>query len=83
MNNNFKHFIERYNERIRNFRDYLNNKDGTTILFCIQLKNITNTHDNLLDLRKALNNNYPNLKYKILVIPDKHDKEKINVLQAN
>jgi hypothetical protein len=71
VNNKFKHFINRYNERIQHFKDYLNNKNGTTILFCIHFKNETCPSDNLLDLRNALNTKYPHLKYKILILPDK------------
>jgi hypothetical protein len=70
VNHKFKHFIERYNARIQHFRDYLHNKNGVTILFCIQFKN-TRPLDDLLDLRKALNSKYPTLKYKILVLPNK------------
>lgn len=70
VNCNFKHFIERYNTRIQHFRDYLNNKDDTTILFCIQFKNGTHPSDDLLDLRNALNSQYPNLKYKIIILPN-------------
>ena len=70
VHNNFKRFIERYSARIQNFRDYLNNKEGTTILFCIHFKWNNCPLDDLLDLRNALNSKYPALKYKILILPD-------------
>jgi len=59
IHNNYQLFIERYNRRIQNFRDYLNS--GSEITFVITYPN-----DNLEELKNALTNAYPNLKYKIV-----------------
>lgn len=74
VNNNFKHFIKRYNERIQNLKNYLNNKEHT-IIFCIKFTYDSNKNSNLIELKNALNNKYPDLKYKILVLSD--DKNEI------
>ena len=58
VNDKFKRFIERYNNRIINFRNYLNS--GEKILFII-----TKENDNVTELREAIASNYPNLDYSI------------------
>ena len=56
--NNFKNFIERYRNRIINFRNYLTS--GEEIVFII-----TKENENLNELHDAINGSYPELKYSI------------------
>lgn len=64
VNNKFKHFIDRYNKRIANFRNYLNNKDNfINFIFYPSSENI-----NYNALKYALTSKYPQLRYKIFVI---------------
>jgi hypothetical protein len=56
--NKFKKFIERYTNRIDNFRNYL--QSGEKILFII-----TKENQNLSELHNALRERYPNLYYSI------------------
>jgi len=58
VDNRFEKFIERYNNRITNFRNYLNS--GEKILFII-----TKENDNLTELHEAIKENYPTLDYSI------------------
>ena len=67
MNNNFKHFIDRYNTRINSFRDYLNNSNNI-ITFVIQFVYSRQPDDNLNELRNALKMKYPNLRYRIIIL---------------
>jgi len=66
-NNNFLHFIERYNQRIQNFRNYLNDPNNY-IKFIIQFKYDTNPNDNCSELRNVLSEKYLHLKYEIIII---------------
>ena len=68
INNNFRNFKERYNRRICNFRQYLSNPNNS-IIFIIQFVHDKTPNDNYSELRQALKNKYPNLKYYIQVIP--------------
>jgi len=72
-NNNFKHFIERYNTRIQNFRDYLSDSSNH-IIFIISIF----FHPTLVppgetpdfpQLKEALKIRYPHLSYEIHTIP--------------
>jgi hypothetical protein len=67
VNNNFKNFKERYNNRISSFKNYLNDKNNY-IIFIIQFKNEKQPDENLSDLRNALKNKYPHLKYEFKII---------------
>lgn len=66
INNNYHHFIERYNRRIDSFKNYLQNTD--CVLFVIQFKYEPNPENNCADLRQAIAEKYPNLKYSIYVL---------------
>jgi hypothetical protein len=68
INNNFKHFIERYKKRIQSFKRYLKNPNNF-IIFIIQFTHEPHPEENLQSLRDALASKYPNLKYQINVIP--------------
>lgn len=68
INNNYKHFIIRYNNRINSFREYLNTPN-INIIFLIQFVNEVKPDDDYNELRKALRLKYPNLKYTIHNIP--------------
>lgn len=67
INNNYAHFIERYNKRINNFKKYLED-DANFISFIIEFKHQENPQNDCKDLRDALSLKYPNLQYKIIVI---------------
>lgn len=58
VNNNFEKFIERYNQRIENFRNYLTNNNE--IIFALTIYNHVP-----IELDNILHERYPNLKYKI------------------
>ena len=66
VNNNFEEFIKRYNKRIYNYRNYLNNNN---ILFVIS-KNI-----NSIKLKNILRTIYPTLNFDILIFtpPETND----------
>jgi hypothetical protein len=66
-NNNYQHFIERYNNRIQAFREYLNDPNNF-IIFFIQFVEHPNPNNNCQELRHALSIKYPKLKYDIIVI---------------
>lgn len=68
VNNNYLHFIERYNNRIQSFRNYLNDPNNT-IIFIIEFAYDKCPDDNnLIELKDVLQEKYPNLKYKIIII---------------
>jgi hypothetical protein len=67
VNNNYAHFIERYNNRINNFKNYLLDSNNY-IYFIFQFVYDINTNDNFYELREALKIKYPDLKYEIIVI---------------
>ena len=67
VNNNFKHFIDRYQRRIQSFINYLNDPNNY-IIFIIQFHYDVNPNDDLFELRTALAIKYPYLKYEIKVI---------------
>lgn len=70
VNNNFKNLKKRYQDRIKNFNDYINDKDG--IIFMIGLKYGGLPEQIKLDeLKDALINTYPNLKFKLYVLLEK------------
>ena len=57
-NNNFKEFIERYTNRINNFRNYIHNSTKITFV-------IGNFNSNVDELYKELTCAYPQLNYTI------------------
>ena len=67
VNNNYANFIERYNTRINNFKNYLSDTNNY-IYFIFQWVYDTNTNDDFYELREALKLKYPDLKYEIIVI---------------
>ena len=67
INNNYKHFIDRFNNRINNFKNYLKD-DNNIITFIIDFKNEPNPNDDFKELRDAFRLKYPNLLYKIVVV---------------
>ena len=75
INNNFAHFITRYNTRIKSFRDYLSDPNNY-ISFILQRYN---TYQGDLDeLRNVLKYYYPHLKYYIhLLFADNKKVENI------
>lgn len=58
MVNHYKSFIEEYNEKINNFRNYLKLSNVTFL--------ITRCQPNIAELINIFNNNYPKLKYNIV-----------------
>jgi hypothetical protein len=62
INNNYKHFIERYTQRIQSFRNYLSCSKNV-ITFIISRYNTLQT--DLVELHEALRMHYPNLSYHI------------------
>ena len=67
-NNNFVHFVTRYNKRIQSFRNYLNDPNNY-IVFIIQFKTHLPPSDDLNSLRSVLLEKYPKLKYEIKILP--------------
>lgn len=63
IENNYARFVERYDERIRNFRAYLT-KPNTHVTFII-----TRREENMKELRAVLAERYPDLQYTILHLP--------------
>jgi hypothetical protein len=58
IQDNYKLFIKRYNTRIENFRNYLNNTNNITFL-------LTQFDNNLDELNNIIKTNYPNLQFNI------------------
>ena len=67
VNNNYAHFIERYNKRIKSFYYYLQNP-AYHVLFIIQFTYDKNPEDDCKELRDALREKFPDLKYSIQII---------------
>ena len=59
IDNNYAHFIERYNRRIENFRNYIHS--GCFIHFITSIKDT-------IELKKTLSIAYPSLKFTIITI---------------
>jgi len=69
INNNYKNFIERYNNRIKSFINYLN--DPTKyIIFIIHFFYEKKPDNDFLQLREILKRKYPHLKYEIREIKE-------------
>jgi hypothetical protein len=67
INNNYRHFINRYTCRINNFKNYLNDCNNY-IVFVIEFSYDKNPNNDCIELRNALKIKYPNLKYEIIII---------------
>jgi len=67
VNNNYAHFIERYNKRIKSFYKYIMNPQNY-IVFIIKFKYDINPNDNCSELREAINSKFPHLQYEIIVL---------------
>ena len=57
VKDNFKLFIDRYNRRISNFKNYI--KEHDHIVFVLQMVKVNQYHPLLLELKKVLNKKYP------------------------
>jgi len=60
VNNDFQKFIERYQKRIDNFRNYINNDSNNKIIFLLSRYNYVP-----YELEQALVETYPNLDFQI------------------
>jgi hypothetical protein len=79
-NNNFAEFIKRYNQRINNFRHYINkalNEDLTVVFI------ITTLPDNYPILKDTIKNVYPHLKFEIIYNDVRLDGLYYNLFQGN
>lgn len=71
INNNFKNLISRYEKRINNFRNYLNDSNNYIkfiLTSCNGDDTTIKTMDDLDELKNVLSIRYPNLKYEIILI---------------
>jgi len=68
INNNFKNFIERYNRRIQNFRDYMHS--GEEIIFTLNRPQKEYT-----ELMDCLSIKYPSLTYNIVNVFNKSEED--------
>ena len=68
IDDNYKFFIERYNIRIENFRNYLNDPNNH-IMFLFKFDDINENSNDCLELKNVLSNKYPKLDYSINIIP--------------
>lgn len=82
VNNNFAHFIERYNKRIQSFRDYLS--DPNNLINFILMRYNTHNKD-LHELKEALLLHYPYLNFHIITLYMNNNdaKNTLNLLQFN
>lgn len=80
INDNFKNFIKRYNNRIKNFINYLNNNKFINFILFLDDETFKN---NCEDLKNALSIKYPKLKYSIIIIdgPIPHDIDKTKIVK--
>jgi len=72
INNNYYHLKKRYNNRINNFREYLSNPD---IFITFVLTTWNKKEEDVYELNMAIEKNYPNLQYKIMLLNDPNGKE--------
>ena len=59
--NNFKNFIERYNRRISNLRNYISENDR--IIFILQIVHLNQNNHYLIKLKNLLKKKYPGKKF--------------------
>ena len=67
VQNNYKNFKERYQNRIKNFNNYLTDTNNA-IIFILTGYNVK--QEDLRDLKYIINLKYPKLKYVICVLDD-------------
>ena len=79
INNKYAHFIERYNDRISNFKNYLNDEKNFIVFIIYPTHYYGYKNDDCEELKQALDLKYSKLKYEIIIIdgPIPH-----NVLQT-
>ena len=73
-NNNYFHFKKRYLDRVTNFRNYLKDPNNY-IRFIITTWMKTQDDIDIVDLKRAIEKHYPELKYEIIIIDDPHGME--------
>ena len=64
--NNYQYFIERYQRRIENFRNYL--RSGNHICFILNRYN-THSIDDIPELNETIRRKYPDLSYEFVFSP--------------
>ena len=64
--NNYQYFIERYQRRIENFRNYL--RSGNHIYFILNRYN-THSVDDIPELNETIRRKYPSLSYEFIFYP--------------
>jgi hypothetical protein len=72
INNNYHNLKELYSRRIQNFRSYL--LDSNNFITFI-ITSWDKTQDDITDLKLAIEKNYPNLKYNVVILNDPNGKE--------
>lgn len=68
INNKYAHFIERYNDRISNFKNYLKDEKNFINFIIYPTHFYGYKNDDCVELKKALTLKYPKLKYEIFII---------------
>jgi hypothetical protein len=71
VKDNYKEFKNRYNRRINNFLNYINDPNNY-ITFIIH--GYSEQNENITELKNVLNKKYPNLKYELYILPVHYDK---------
>jgi hypothetical protein len=71
IDNNYKEFKIRYNKRITNFLNYINDPNNYIIFI---LHGYNDTCESIIELKSVLNSKYPNLKYELYFLPIYYDK---------
>jgi hypothetical protein len=74
IDNDYKEFKDRYNRRIANFKNYIEDPDNI-IVFIIERYNTNN--DNINDIKNALNKMYPFLQYEFYFLDLQCDPNEI------
>ena len=78
INNNYSHFITRYNKRIASFREYLSNPKNFISFILMRY----NTYQiNLDELKQALTLRNPCLKFHIIILSNNNTQEIKNTLK--
>ena len=72
VNNNYSELKNRYNQRIQNFKDYCS--DGNNVITFI-LTSWNKSVEDLSELKNAITNQFPSLKYNIHILNTKLGKE--------
>jgi hypothetical protein len=72
VDNNYRLLKERYQKRIENFRSYLSDPNN---FISFVITSWSKTQDDIIDLKRAIETNYPNLKYEVIILDDPNGKE--------